>query len=344
MENFPVYWKTGLDDIDTAVKTLKRGKLVKQTLSAGGRDIFFLMYGEKNDLKRTANLSSALGAKNRNCYADKTSPDYRPTLLLTGGVHGGEFEGIAALLNLISIFETGVDLKGVRNDFLFNAPDKYNILIIPCANPDGRARVSFIDTMVGRTFEELRYYNQGTWKNGELCGYPECKGVHPIKEHCEVLGAYFNDDGVNMMHEDFFGKVSNETRFLFDITDEYCPDLTVLLHGGTNIQTLILKPAYVPDAVKEHILELEEAIKAQSDSEGLTYRVTPCDCGENKPTPYSFNLISALYHICGEPCVTYESNQGLTECDLPGFTHEEIYRAHMILFEQSIKFIDRSED
>jgi len=144
-----------------------------------------------------------------------------------------------------------------------------------------------------------------------------------------------------MMHEDFFGKLSNETQFLFDVVDEYTPDLTVLLHGGTNIQTLILKPAYVPDAVKENILKLEHSIKAQCDSEGLVYRVTHTDCGENKETPASFNLISALYHICGEPCVTYESNQGLTECDLPGFSHEEIYRTLMILFEQSIKFIER---
>lgn len=340
MSTVPSYWKSSLSDITKTVSALRRGRVIAQTQSAGGRNIDLVCYGEPNDLHRTANLSCALGAGDRKCYADKDGEAYRPTLLLAGCIHGGEFEGTMALLNLISILETGADIAGTQNEFLYNAPEYANILIIPCLNPDGRSRIPF-DSMVGRSFEELRYYNQGTWSDGSLCGWPECKKIHPMKGHCKFLGAYFNDDGINMMHDDFFGKKANETQFIFDAVDKYVPDFTVLLHGGTNVPNCILKPSYSPDAVKQNILELENNITLRCDEEGILCKLTPSDCGENNLTPSSFNLVSALYQLCGEPCVTYESNQGLTNCgEAVPLTYDEIYRSHIILFEEAIKHID----
>ena len=339
MEKIPSYWQSSVEAAENTVASIKKGRLISTAYSAGGRPVRLIAYGNKNELKRTANLSCALGASDRQCYADKTHPDYKPTLLLVGCVHGGEFEGTVALNNLISLLENGVDLKGDTNPALTDAMSKVNLLIIPCMNPDGRSRIEF-DSFVGKTFEDLRYYNQGTWKDGSLCGYPECKKIHPIKEYCEFLGAYFNDDGVNFMHDDFFGKMAAETRFLFDTVDEYVPDLTILLHGGTNTPGAVLKPAYAPDSVKQKVQQLEDAMKIRSDEVGLRYWVTPMDRGENKPTPCSFNLTSALYHFSGEPCVTFESNQGLVEYGgrLP-FTHDEIYYQHMVLFEEAVKLI-----
>lgn len=242
------------------------------------------------------------------------------------------------MLNLISILETGVDLKGDANEALYNLSEKVNILIIPCMNPDGRSRIEF-DSMVGKTFKELRYYNQGTWKDGSLCGWPECKKIHPMKGHCEFMGAYFNDDGVNLMHDDFFGKKAAETQLLFDAADEYSPDFTILLHGGANTINCILKPSYAPKAVKEYVLKLEKEVERHCQNENIPYRVLPLDTGENDEVPCSFNLSSALYHFIGEPCVVYESNQGLTGCGEEAMTHDEIYREHMILFEQTIRYV-----
>lgn len=342
MGNTPIFWKTSLEDISQSVENLKKGKVVMQAESAGGRPVQLIAYGKKNDLKRSANLSSALGAGNKSFYADKSAKEYRPTLLLVGSVHGGEVEGVAALLNLINILETGVDFKGERNEFLSKAAETINILIIPCLNPDGRNRFPF-ESMVGKTLDELRYYNQGTWKDGTLCGWPGCKQIHPIKEHCDFLGAYFNDDGINLMHDDFFGKKAAETQFLFDVADEYSPDFTILLHGAGHTSNAILKTAYAPDAVKKKIISLEETIKLRCDEEGLCYFITSADVGENKPTPCSFNLISALYHHCGEPCVTYESNQGVESDKGFKLTFEQMYRSHIILFEQTIKHIEEKE-
>lgn len=341
MKKEPVYWKTTLEDVEKAVKEMTLGRVEKKFLSAGQRPLYLISYGKANKLTRTANLSSALGAGDKMCYADKSKPDYRPTVLFAGCIHGGEFEGTAALLNLIKILETGTDYNGVRNELLSKAAEKVNILIIPCLNPDGRSRIEF-SSMVGKTFEQLRYYNQGTWKDGSLCGWPDCKKIHPIIDYCQFLGAYFNDDGINIMHDDFFGKKSSETEFLFDAVEDFVPDFTVLLHGGAEAPNHILKPAYAPDAVKKNILALENALKSRCEKEKLEYIVTSMDRGENNHSPISFNLTSALYHFCGEPCVTYESNQGLEGCRC-SLNHEQIYREHILLFEETIKHISEKE-
>ena len=338
-----MFWKTTLRDIDETIQDLKYGKVVRQGESAGGRPIYLIEYGKKNDLQRTANLSSALGGSDRKCYADKSGPDYRPTILLVGCIHGGEFEGVAALNNLIKIFETGSDFKGEKNEFLHNIYKEANILIIPCLNPDGRARLDF-PSMVGKSFEELRLYNQGTWKDGTLCGWPDCKRIHPIKEHCDFLGGYFNDDGINLMHDDFFLKKSSENEFLFDIANEYVPDLTILLHGGDNTPPCILKPTHAPMRIKEDILVLENMIKERGEKEDLFFYITKLDRGEEKLNGGSFNLTSAITHLCGEPCVTFESNQGLINHKRKALTYDEIYRTHMILFEESIKYIQTKKE
>ena len=112
MREIPNYWKTDLRDIEEAVQRVKNGTVETMGYSAGGRPIYLVRYGEKNALKRTANMSCALGAGDPSCYADKSAADYRPTILLVGCIHGGEFEGVAALLNLLHILETGEDLAG----------------------------------------------------------------------------------------------------------------------------------------------------------------------------------------------------------------------------------------
>ncbi|MBQ3179036.1 MAG: hypothetical protein IJB52_14535, partial [Clostridia bacterium] len=47
--------------------------------------------------------------------------------------------------------------------------------------------------------------------------------------------------------------------------------------------------------------------------------------------PPSFNLTSALHHVCGAISSTYESNEGLL--DKNRFTAEEILLHHYCLFE-----------
>ncbi len=340
MADLPIYWKTTLANTDDAARSVSKGRVRELCRSAGGHPVYLFLYGKENSLDRTANLSSALGALAPEKYADKSHPSYRPTVFLTGCVHGGEFEGTAALLNLINILETGADLKGEAHGYISEMAEKVNFLIIPIANPDGRMRVPF-ESFVGRDIYDLRYYNQGTWKNGGLCSWPGCKSIHPIKDAVDYLGGYFNEDGVNMMHDSFFGGASAETQAILDVTEKYAPDFSVLLHGwgegdGEHAGVL-LKTPYAPKCIAESAERFDRQFAARAASEGFSVIPNRFGSGEDKIPPVAFNLNSAMVQLCGAPSVTYESDQGLLSG--AGVSHEELYKLHMILFEELCRFV-----
>ena len=333
----PEYWKGTLENIEEAVKNIKSGT-VEEFSSAGGRKIYRLFYGEKNRFNRTANYSSAAGSRDMSCYADKSHKNYRPTVFYVGGIHGFEFEGTVALLNLINIIEKGTDYAGNSYPQISKMIDKVNLCIIPCANPDGRERVP-LDTAVGVTLEEFRYYAQGTWADGSLCDWPKCKTVHPMRgEKAGHLGAYYNDDGINLMHDLFPFPIAEETKILFDTVNEYVPDMTVLLHGGANSETTILPPAAVHFSYIEETEKFSRQLAKRLEREGLHMDV--CEASQviaDTRIP-NYNLASALTNTCGEVCITYETNQGL---DFEGtrLTLDEIYVHHMLLFEELGRFV-----
>ncbi len=332
----PVWWRSSLEDVEDTIKLVKRGTVSVIAHSAGGRPIYKIEYGKSNVKLGRANCSSALGGRNYSAYADKTGEDYNPTVLIDGCIHGGEFEGTVAILNLIKEIETGEDYNGDKHPALMELISRIHLILIPVSNPDGRARIPF-RSFIGRTFNDLRYYNQGTWReNGELCGWPGCKLVHPIKEASDFLGAYFNDDGLNMMHEDYFGKISNETACLFDIARYDAPDFMLLLHGGTNATSCILPPDFTNEGSLREADELAHNVKAVCDSEGLRYAFAK---------PYSvvgsaFCLPAAMHHLCGGVAFTVESNQGLVGAPVGApDTAEDIYKIHLILFEQTCLYV-----
>ncbi len=333
----PVYWHSSLDVINEDIKKIKKGTVKELLPSAGGRPIYMIEYGKSNLPKRTANLSSALGARSPSAYADKSGEDYIPTVYFAGCIHGGEFEGTVAIMNLISLLETGVDLAGNPNDALKAAAERVHLILMPMCNPDGRSHIPF-DNYVGHTFYDLRYYNQGTWKNGELCNWPGCKRVHPIKDSVDYLGGYFNDDGVNMMHDNFFGHNSNETQNVLDICTEYAPDISVLCHGGSNCRPLFTKLKYASGNAKREMIEMAKRIRSKYEAVGLVGfenlgEGLDSNAEEDAAIPASFNLVSAMHHCCGAPCITFESNQGLCDHRDPIFDNDQIYLSHTLMME-----------
>lgn len=341
----PNYWKGNVEDVADTLKEVKKGKVLKLCTTPGGRSVHMVFYGQKNNLKRTANYSSAMGAGSFKAYADKTAEDYVPTVLLIGAVHGGEFEGTVAINNLIHNIETGCDYAGHENRSLIESIKGINLLLIPCINMDGRARIP-LKTIAGQGFEGFRKYSQGTKTGGELIGYPACKLNHPIKETSEFLGGYFNDDGINIMHDNFFMPMAEETKALLSVADEYVPDMTIQLHGGGNCRQVLLNANYVPLVVKEKIHRLSECVMQASIDAGVGehFYHSPLNKSEENIVPPSFNLVSAWTALCGEPCICYESNQGLNLSDSQtgknnAYSLEEIYLHHRILFETVFRFV-----
>ena len=333
----PSYWRNNLQHIEESVQHVKRGKSRLLSRSAGGRDIYVVEYGEKSDFGRSANYNSACGAGDTRYYADKKDFE-RPVILIVGGIHGGELEGVVAVLNLIQALETGVDFRGEAIVDVEHILQSFRLLLIPCMNPDGRARVP-VDSVVGMSMEQLRYHVQGAWKDGTLCGWPECKAIHPLLNEVSHLGGYFNDDGVNMMHDQFFMPMAQETKDLMKLVDEEAVDATIQLHGGTNCTNQILNTAYVPYFIKQRQYELAKRVREVSQDKGLSYVVNEINeqDGSAEPPP-SFNLTSALHHVSGGMSMTYETNMGL---DAPGeqYSYEEILESHYVLFQEMFRFM-----
>ncbi len=347
MIDIPKWWKGSVDDVADTLKLVKKGRVEVLCKTPGGRDVTLIHYGKKNDLRRTANYSSALGAGDFKHYADKSREDYIPTVCLIGATHGGEFEGTVAINNLIKNIETGTDYKGEENPELIKALEGINLLIIPCLNMDGRARIP-LKTFVGQSFESFRYFSQGTWRDGTLCMHPACKATHPLKDKCEFIGGYFNDNGVNVVHDNFFFPMAEETKAILKLADEYVPDITIHLHGGGNCKNQFYQFDYIPRGVKEKIRALSESVYAAGAKKGIDYiwyhREVEGHENDYKNFPPSFNIQCAWTALCGEPCIIYESNQGLFfEEGRMGwetsFTFDEIYAHHKLLFEETFKFV-----
>ena len=336
----PGFWKSDLETLNNLANKAQKAEVCKITLSAGGRPVWAFKYGEKQKIVSRANYNSACGAGDFSSYVVQANK--KPVVMIVGGVHAGETEGIMSLHNWISLLETGLDLAGRPNQAMLDIADGVRLVLVPIANPDGRARL-IPDAVYGMTRAELEYWAQGTWKDGTLCKWPGCKKIHPIKDHVDFLGSYFNDDGINLMHDQFFSTMASETQALLDLSIEEYADFIMLLHGGANCQNMLLSTHYVPIEHNEALRELAEICNAKAELKGLRFRIPEVPqnlpTGKGKGSPPSFNLTSALHHATGAIAGLFESNEHIIDMDGIRFTHEQIYLSHFILFEETIKYM-----
>src|SRR5262245_50790393 len=147
----PAFWKSRLPDVDAAVAEVKRGRARVLAKSAGGRNIHLVAYGEKQEPNSSANYNSACGGNDPGSYAHKDGRQ-KPVIFLLGPVHGQEIEGVAGLVNLIRVAETGRDWRDREWKRLAENLSQCRVLIVPSGNPDGRARCSY-DSWVGEDLE-----------------------------------------------------------------------------------------------------------------------------------------------------------------------------------------------
>ena len=336
--DIPSFYKSKLSDIEDEISNIKKGKVETIATSPGGLPVYAVYYGDKEDFHSQANYNSAVGAQNSAFYADKDGK--KPVVYFIGPVHGQEGEGIVGLVNLIHIAETGYDYKGREWPELKNKIDSCRTIIIPCGNPDGRKRCPY-DAFAGLPTETMTKYGQGTRTDGSSWGWPLGKSVHPMKGNVDILGAYFNDDGVNIMHDEFFNPMAKETKAILEIARLEAPDITVSLHSH-EYRSVILKPTYLPVFLKRRIKNLAMRLNDRYKNSGLLYypgknwfwNLDPED--EEPPAKAIFNLISALHHISGTMSFTYECCHGSLSERFPEqqVTYENILDMQLILYDE----------
>lgn len=340
-EKPPAFWKSTVADVEQAVKAVGKGKARALIRSTGGRDVYLVSYGEGVERHATANYNSACAGQQPAAYARKDGTQ-RPVVLLLGPVHGGEMEGVVGLLNLIRVAESGEDWRGRRWERLAGNLAACRVLIVPLGNPDARARFPW-DSSVGRTLEEYERLLMGVGPDGKVYQWPGVKRIHPMRGVAvTTLGAYFTDEGVNLMHDEWFAPMARETTVFLNLARDEAPDYVVSLHTRASYPA-VLPTAYVPKTVKETISGFGGLLQQRYAAAGLPRKSAGPAVEEDGKTfpPPSFNLVSALHHVCGAVTMVHEACAGVADARYPQLTHEQILDSEMLLFDELLEYAVR---
>ncbi|MFC7215878.1 M14 family zinc carboxypeptidase [Saliphagus sp. GCM10025334] len=331
----PEFWVGSLETLEDRLRSLERGSIEELPDSGGGRPIRLVTYGEFEELESRANFNSAVASRDPTNYADRERRE-KPVVCFVGPVHGHEVEGLTGLCNLLSILETGQDFRGRAQPTLRDLADDCRVVILPCGNPDGLARFE-PDSLQGLTLADLEFWGQGTWADDRLIGWPDAKQQHPMTgDDVGFLGCYFNDDGVNPMHDEPFDPMGVEAPAILDVVRREAPDVTVSLHSH----------GYPPTLHRQQFVPLHK--QADSRSIHRTYNTLLADLdvprlylhdvtGESgRPGPY-FNLVSAAYHVSGTTGVLHECPHGLSGDDVFQISHEGILDVQLAFYEAVLR-------
>ncbi len=321
----PPSWVVELDEIEEHLGRLQKWEVREIARSAGGRPVWACTAGPKKQRRATSNLSAAYGSGHPEAFWGEDVP--QQCYMHVTGVHGAEMEGPAAAVNLMHLIETGRDLDGREWPGILDAADGMRLVVVPVANPDGRARVT-PRSLVGLTDDDLRYWGQGAWKSGEHIGYPACKRWQPLPlDEVEFMGGYPNDAGYNLMHDVTPGDIRTaEVRALLALALEEVPDC-VLNDHSYQLDPGILCSAQVLAGYAERQRALSASVEAALTAHGLRARAYYESSG--------YNLTNAWHFATGALTVTFEGPQGVTSNP---YTHRAILDCHLSAVEGALKF------
>ncbi len=313
--------------------------------TAGGRPIRAVVYGQRRQGKGTTTFSGSLGFGNVRAYA---GPDHEKRVYLgIAAVHGGEFEGIVGMVNLLCVLETGKDLRGKPwPEITAAAKSLDRIIVIPIVNADGRARVPLRMGLHRGSDETIpEYFNTGGWRDGKNIGWPDCKQFIPLDfSGTQFPGGYPNDNGVNIQHDDFFGQRQPETQALLDLVAAERPDLILNMHTGA-VFPLMHRPFAEP-ALTPVFDELFRRVQTRLTNKGL--QATDDPLREADPsrvaTPSPYNLDTALNLHCGVLSVVIESpSHAASTAKRDGkpflFEPDDLLDAQLICHQEAMKFL-----
>jgi len=344
-QNIPEFWAGSVEEVGRFLhRRVHKGRVASIGTTAAGRPILAVSYGRAREGKGTTTFSGSLGFGDLRAYL---GPDHqRKVYLGLAGVHGGEFEGIVGMVNLLAVLETGRDLRGKEWPEITAAAQALDrIIIVPITNVDGRARVPVrTQRHRGSDFTVHEYFNTGGRPDGKIIGWPQCKEFIPLDfSKTQFPGGYPNGAGVNIQHDDFFGRPQPETRALFELTARERPDLILNMHTGAAFTTMLrpfIEPALTPafEALFRRVQTRLTLEKLQS-SDDVSKEADPA-----RQRMSGYNLDTALNLHSGALAVLIESpSHGFSTGKRYGklFVHkpDDILNAQLICHQESMKFL-----
>jgi len=344
-KDIPSFWISTVDEVTAFLKKqVHKGKVEVIGKSAGGKPIYAVLYGHPREGKGTTTFSGSLGYGNVRAYR---GPDHQKTVYMSmAAVHGGEFEGIVGMVNLLSVIETGKDLRGKEWPGITDAVARLDrLILIPIMNMDGRARIPLrMEAYRDTDFTVSEFLNTGGKPDGTITGWPQVKEFIPADfKKPGFPGGYPNDAGVNFQHDDFFGRRQPETQALFDLTEREKPDLILNMHTGAVYMRMdrpLGEPALVPafDTLFRYV-HSELAVN------GLQYTNDPEIEGDpERASTGVYNLDGALDLHCGALSVVVESpSHGFSGTNESGKAVIEppdmLLDAQLICHQQAMRFL-----
>ncbi|MEA1996612.1 MAG: M14 family zinc carboxypeptidase [Gemmatimonadota bacterium] len=328
----PEFYKTTVEDVESVIRSVKKGSVRLEAVSPGGRPVYSVSYGEMDPYERTANFQSAALSHSPEAFARK-APGAKPVFMVVSGVHGHEFETVVGALNLIRIMETGRDFRGRAWPELAEKAARYRVVIMPCCNPDGRARVPK-NSFVGLPADTMTYYGQGTRADGTMYRWPFVKEYQPMVADIGFLGGYHNDQGVNIQCDDMFFPLAEETKAILRLAKLEAPDCVVNLHSHEPRGEFLISD-FVPPAMKARNKEIADRYLEVMEKEG----VPACTFKRSgdRPATWALDLTDALYHVSGALSMTFEGPHGCSDAPEFEIGYEGILDTHLIMYREMIR-------
>ena len=303
LEPRPEFWKVRTAEIMSICESVEVGRSEKIATTPLGYPVYAVFYGDFSEEAPQSNWSAGNSSNKSSSYLGDVSS--RPqTIMFAAGIHGSEPESVAAAVNMISLLETGKDLKGETDEDFLQLASQYRLIILPCVNMDGRSISP--DHFRGQPYEVFRACSQGVWKDGSLVGWRGSKEHFPLPlDEVAYPGGYPNGDGYNIQHDVTPGDMrTQEAKAICRLMARWRVDCFLNGHS-CEYEPFIVQPSYVDDKQNyERASELFELLNAEFRQAGLTSKVRK-NTGRN-----TLNLTNLVTWCSGGVGLTLECYHG----------------------------------
>ncbi len=332
----PGWWKVRPAEIVERAASVRRGRSETIAVTPGNYPVYAVFYGDFDDAELRNNWSAASSSGRPETYC--RPPGWKPTVLFLAGIHGAEAESVAAAMNLIETLENKVDFRGDKHEKLVALLENYRLIIVPCANMDGRALSP--DHLKGASYHDFRVASQGAWADGRLVDWCGSKEHFPLPlDRVQYPGGYPNSEGFNIMHDACPGHIRTaEAQGILRLVERYAVDFVLNGHSCEHEPVLLSPQEFNYRAHQERALRAYAAVNRALVESGLRTRPPT----EPPPLDPGVNLNTVMTLASGALAMTLEC------CVSLHFSFEELMAPNFIALETLLEsglndpFVDRT--